>query len=88
MPENPKYRPALIVAEHKYATLVVIMSDFDDWLARNNTARPDSNSVGIAPLAKRIAEENHLDWQNMTGTGKNGLIIERDVLMAVAQKRK
>jgi pyruvate/2-oxoglutarate dehydrogenase complex dihydrolipoamide acyltransferase (E2) component len=67
---------------------MVIMSDFDDWLARHNKERPSNNSIGIAPLAKRIAEENHLDWQNLTGTGKNGLIIEKDVLLAVAQKRK
>ncbi len=88
MLENPKFQTILVKAELKYATLEVIMSEFDDWLARNSKARPTNNSVGIAPLAKRIAEENHLEWQNLTGTGKNGLIIEKDVLMALAQKRK
>lgn len=64
------------------------MSEFEDWVKRNNAARPASqHSVGIAPLAKRIAEENHLEWQGLTGTGADGLIVEKDVLSAIAKRK-
>ncbi len=63
------------------------MNDFEDWFKQNSLAQPETqHQSGIAPLAKRIAEENHLDWTNIKGTGTNGLIIEKDVLMALAKK--
>lgn len=64
------------------------MSEFDDWLKRNNAARPSENHQGIAPLAKRIAEENHLEWRSIKGTGEAGLILEKDVLMVLAKQGK
>ena len=64
------------------------MSNFDDWMKRNSAKRPDiSPATGISNLAKRIAEENQLDWTTLVGTGQNGLIIEKDVLMAVAKRK-
>ena len=64
------------------------MSEFDDWFKRNSLAQPETaHTAGIAPLAKRIAEENQLDWASIKGTGENGLIIEKDILMALAKKR-
>ena len=63
------------------------MSNFDDWMKRNKAARPELNpEAGISKLAKRIAEENKLDWTSIKGTGQDGLIIEKDVLMAVAKR--
>jgi pyruvate/2-oxoglutarate dehydrogenase complex dihydrolipoamide acyltransferase (E2) component len=63
------------------------MSNFDDWMKRNNAARPEiCPETKISKLAKRIAEENKLDWTTLVGTGENGLIIEKDVLMAVAKR--
>jgi pyruvate/2-oxoglutarate dehydrogenase complex dihydrolipoamide acyltransferase (E2) component len=63
------------------------MSDFDEWMKRNLAARPANDHLRIAPLAKRIAEENQLDWTTLVGTGQDGLIIEKDVLMAVAKRK-
>lgn len=34
----------------------------------------------ISPRAKRLALENNICWQNITGTGKAGRITEKDVL--------
>jgi pyruvate/2-oxoglutarate dehydrogenase complex dihydrolipoamide acyltransferase (E2) component len=63
------------------------MSDFDDWIKQNSTLRPqETHTEGISPLAKRLAEESHLDWRTLKGSGKNGLILERDVLQAIAKK--
>ena len=62
------------------------MSDFEDWMKRNAASRPEVNpQAKISPLAERIAAENRLDWTTLVGTGENGLIIEKDVLMAVAK---
>ncbi|MBB6099175.1 hypothetical protein HNR42_002611 [Deinobacterium chartae] len=34
----------------------------------------------IAPLAKRLAEENGIDWRKIQGSGPDGRVIERDIL--------
>lgn len=39
----------------------------------------------IAPLAKRLAEENNVNWRALTGSGANGRILERDVLEYLAR---
>jgi e3 binding domain len=39
----------------------------------------------IAPLAKRLAEENNVNWRALTGSGTNGRILERDVLEYLAR---
>jgi pyruvate/2-oxoglutarate dehydrogenase complex dihydrolipoamide acyltransferase (E2) component len=63
------------------------MSDFDDWMKQNTASRPQEiHAQGISPLAKRMAEESHLDWRSIKGSGKDGLILERDVLQAIAKK--
>lgn len=39
----------------------------------------------IAPLAKRLAEENNVNWRGLSGSGSDGRIIERDVLEYLAK---
>lgn len=39
----------------------------------------------ISPLAKRLAEENNVDWQGLNGSGSDGRIVERDVLEYLAR---
>ena len=39
----------------------------------------------IAPLAKRLAEENNVDWRRLTGSGEGGQVVERDVLEYLAR---
>ncbi len=34
----------------------------------------------ITPLAKRLAEENSIDWRELKGTGPNGQVVEHDIL--------
>ncbi len=43
-----------------------------------------SSEPPITPLARRLAEENALEWQKFKGSGKNGLITERDLLEHLA----
>ena len=40
--------------------------------------------MNITPLARRLAEENNLDWQTLEGSGDGGRIMERDVLQKLA----
>ena len=49
----------------------------------------DAGSKGrifISPIARRIAEEHHLDYSQVEGTGPNGRIIKLDIEAALAQK--
>jgi hypothetical protein len=39
----------------------------------------------IAPLARRLAEENNVDWRRLEGSGTDGRIVERDVLDFLAR---
>ena len=46
-----------------------------------------TNSDGrmfITPVAKRIAQENHIDFSALAGTGRDGIILKRDVLAQLA----
>ncbi|WP_211256763.1 E3 binding domain-containing protein, partial [Thermus aquaticus] len=37
------------------------------------------------PLARRLAEENGIDWRRLKGTGPDGTIVERDILAFLAK---
>ena len=39
----------------------------------------------ITPLARRLAEENGIDWRRLKGTGPEGEITERDILNFLAK---
>ena len=39
----------------------------------------------IAPLARRLAEENNVEWRRLQGSGSGGRIVERDVLDFLAR---
>ena len=42
--------------------------------------------IKVSPLARRIAEENHIDLSEITGTGENGAITKVDVNKAISQQ--
>jgi len=39
----------------------------------------------IVPLARRLAEENNVNWRSLQGSGVGGSIVERDVLNHLAR---
>jgi len=39
----------------------------------------------ITPLARRLAEENGIDWRSLEGSGPDGTIVERDILAFLAK---
>lgn len=41
----------------------------------------------ISPIARRLAEEHHLDYTNIEGTGPNGRIIKMDIEATLAQQQ-
>lgn len=43
------------------------------------------SEVKITPLACRLAEENGIDWRQITGTGPEGTVVERDILSFLAR---
>ena len=50
-------------------------------------AAPGQERIFISPIARRVAEENQLDYQRIQGTGPNGRIIKMDVEAALAQRQ-
>ncbi len=50
-------------------------------------ATPGQERIFISPIARRLAEENQLDYQHIQGTGPNGRIIKMDVEAALAQRQ-
>lgn len=53
-----------------------------------NTQAPSTGEKGrifISPIARRLAEEHHIDYSYLRGTGPNGRIIKMDIEAAVAQ---
>ena len=45
----------------------------------------EMNEPKITPLARRLAEENGIDWRRIQGTGPEGEITERDILNFLAK---
>ena len=43
--------------------------------------------IFISPIARRIAEEHHLDYRHIEGTGPNGRIIKLDIEAALAKEQ-
>jgi hypothetical protein len=39
----------------------------------------------ISPLAKRLAEENNVDWRGLRGSGESGKVVEQDVIDYLAR---
>ena len=52
-----------------------------------STAQPVNGSAGpvpvVSPLVRRLARENGLDLRNLTGSGRDGLILRSDVEQAI-----
>ncbi len=43
------------------------------------------SEVDISPLARKLAEENNVNWQKLPGSGPDGRVVERDVLEYLAK---
>jgi hypothetical protein len=43
------------------------------------------HTTEIVPLARRLAEENNVDWRRLRGSGEQGRVVERDVLEYLAR---
>ena len=52
------------------------------------TVAGSQGRVFISPIARRIAEEQQLDYSRVEGTGPNGRIIKLDIEAALAQKQE
>ena len=53
-----------------------------------NLHADSQDRIFISPIARRIAEEHHLDYSRVEGTGPNGRIIKLDIEAALAQKQE
>jgi pyruvate dehydrogenase E2 component (dihydrolipoamide acetyltransferase) len=51
--------------------------------APTTTGRTSDGRLRVTPVARRLADEHHIDLNQLQGTGPSGRIIKRDVLDAV-----
>ncbi len=56
--------------------------------AVGKVARKAGEKIFITPRARMVAKNNGIDYETVAGTGPDGLIIERDILTAIASKPK
>jgi len=56
-------------------------------VAETPKAARASGTKLISPRARRLAEERHIDWKDLQGTGPEGLITEKDVHFSIANSR-
>lgn len=47
----------------------------------------NSAEIRISPVAKKIAQENGIDYSTIRGTGPDGRIVKEDVLAAIEKKK-
>lgn len=48
-----------------------------------STGGSSAGRLFVSPIARRLANENHLDLSRITGTGPHGRIVRDDVLLAI-----
>ncbi len=48
----------------------------------------EGERIKISPLARKIAEENHVEISSLTGTGPEGSIVKKDVEKAISEGEK
>jgi len=57
-------------------------------LQKNQQREKSEKILRISPSARRIAKEKELSLEDIEGTGPNGRIIKKDVLLAAQEKQK
>ncbi|NLJ99055.1 MAG: 2-oxo acid dehydrogenase subunit E2 [Tissierellia bacterium] len=56
---------------------------------QETTQKPERGKrVRISPVAKKLAEENEIDYEQITGTGPGGRIVLKDIEEAIENKDK
>lgn len=55
-------------------------------VSEEKASKSSGDRVKASPLAKRIAAESGVDLSNVTGSGPNGRIVEKDVRAAIEQQ--
>ncbi|SNS10256.1 pyruvate dehydrogenase E2 component (dihydrolipoamide acetyltransferase) [Anaerovirgula multivorans] len=78
-----------IIAEENEDISSYLIEDIDEkeeiskeeGVVQKNTVVIGMDNIKASPLAKKIAKDNSLDLSIITGTGPNGRVVERDVLV-------
>ncbi len=68
-------------------TLSEVKGDYQTAQIGVQSPADSQGRIFISPIARRIAEENQLDYSRVEGTGPNGRIIKLDIEAVLAQKQ-
>lgn len=69
-----------VTATSEPLAVVEVSALSDDTSTNRIESRNTTLEVRASPIARRLADENHVDLTLVTGTGPSGRIVEKDVL--------
>lgn len=74
--------------EEKEAAVRAVTAATAGTAVKEPVSRTGDGVVYISPRAKKLADQNNLDYFSLTGSGPEGRIIERDIQNALVNQKK
>ena len=76
------------IQEEEESVIKANEEELIEELQKNQQREKSEKKLMISPSARRIAKEKELSLEDIEGTGPNGRIIKKDVLLAAQEKQK
>ncbi|MBI3744492.1 MAG: E3 binding domain-containing protein [Chloroflexi bacterium] len=82
----PFEQPGTARVARESAPVTTVQSQPASAPVNSSARRADRMEPAISPRGRRVAAELGVEWRTLTGSGRTGRIVERDVRAAVAQQ--
>lgn len=82
----PFEQPGTARVARESAPATTVQSQPASAPVNSSARRADRMEPAISPRGRRVAAELGVEWRTLTGSGRTGRIVERDVRAAVAQQ--
>ncbi len=64
----------------------LILETIHDVPVKKNIKAPKDNEARLSPSARKLADENKIDFKNIKGSGKHGVVLKEDVMSLMGIK--
>lgn len=78
-----KAAPSEAIAQHKEEAAPVAPLESVVETSPANSSLADNGALNMSPLARRMAEQQHLDAKKIIGSGAKGKIVKRDIELSM-----
>ena len=65
---------------------LILNEAHEDVKAISNKLNPKVNEIKISPAARKMANEAHVNINDISGSGKNGVILKEDIMSLMGSK--